>query len=81
MEELTDLVSSDAVCSPDYRVAYDLGMLAFEYLYMNFSFAQVHDLMVRSSDIAWNLAIAEVLNVQPKDLNEALARYIYSQIK
>ena len=80
-QELTDLVSSDAVCSPDYRVAYDLGMLAFEYLYMNFSFAQVHDLMVRSSDIAWDLAIAEVLNVEPKSLNEALARYIYSEIQ
>ena len=80
-QELIDLVSSDSVCNTDYRVAYDLGMLAFEYLYMNFSFAQVHDLMVRSSDIAWDLAIAEVLAVEPKDLNEALARYIYSQIQ
>jgi len=80
-QELIDLVSSDSVCSPDYRVAYDLGMLAFEYLYMNFSFTQVHDLMVRSSDIAWDLAIAEVLNVEPKALNEALARYVFSQIQ
>lgn len=80
-QELIDLVSSDGVCSPDYRVAYDLGMLAFEYLYMNFSFAQVHDLMVRSSEISWDQAVVEVLDVDSAELNTALARYIYSQIQ
>jgi hypothetical protein len=80
-QELTDLVSRDAVCNPDYRVAYDLGMLAFEYLYMNFSFAQVHDLMVRSSVISWDEAVVEVLSVDPSELNRALSSYIYAQIQ
>ena len=80
-QEVTDLVSRDAVCNPDYRVAYDLGMLAFEYLYMNFSFAQVHDLMVLSSEIPWDQAVVEVLSVDPSELNRALSSYIYSQIQ
>ena len=79
-QELIDLISSDGVCYPDYRVAYDLGMLAFEYLYMNLSFAQVHDLMVRSSEVSWDQALVEVLDVDPNEFNGSLASYIYSQM-
>jgi hypothetical protein len=79
-QELIDLISRDGVCYPDYRVAYDLGMLAFEYLYMNFSFAQVHDLMVRSSEVSWDQALVEVLEVDPNEFNGTLASYIYSQM-
>lgn len=79
-QELIDLISSDGVCYPDYRVAYDLGMLAFEYLYMNFSFAQVHDLMVRSSEAPWDQSLVEVLELDPNEFNGSLAGYIYSQM-
>lgn len=79
-QELYDLISSDMVCNNDSNVAYELGMLAFEYLYMNFSFSQVHELMVLSSQMTWDDALVAALGANPQELNRDLAGYIYAQI-
>lgn len=75
-----ELLESDSVCFPDYRVAYDLGMLVFEYLYMNFSLLQVHELMVLSSNGSWDQAVAETLGVNAQDLSREIASYLFSEL-
>jgi len=46
--ELLGILTSDQICQGDSNIAYDLGMLGYEYLYMNFSFLDVHNLQVLS---------------------------------
>ena len=78
--ELFELIDSNMVCEGDSRIAYDMGMLAFEHLYMNFSLLQIHDLLVLSSDSSWEAAVSEALSVEAEQLNRDLATYIFSQI-
>ena len=78
--ELFELIDSNMVCEGDSRIAYDMGMLAFEHLYLNFSLLQIHDLLVLSSDSSWEAAVSEALSVEAEQLNRDLATYIFSQI-
>jgi hypothetical protein len=79
--ELIARLQNNSVCDQDYRVAYDMGMLAFEYLYMNYSLKQVHDLMVLSSNTPWSRAVPEVLGVGADELDAAIGRYVHSVVK
>jgi hypothetical protein len=79
--ELLDLLTNDQVCQSDPNIAYDLGMLGYEYLYMNFSFLDVHKLQVLSSTQSWDEAVSEVLSIDASDLNAELAAYIYAEIR
>lgn len=78
--ELFELIDSNMVCEGDSNIAYDMGMLAFEHLYLNFSLLQIHDLLVLSSDSSWEDAVSEALGVEAEQLNRELAGYIFSQI-
>lgn len=78
--ELFALIDSNMVCEGDPNIAYDMGMLAFEHLYMNFSLLQLHDLLVLSSDSRWEAAVSEALGVEAEQLNRDLAAYIFSQL-
>jgi hypothetical protein len=55
-------------------------MLGYEYLYLNFSFLDVHDLQVLSSTEGWELAVSEVLGIDAAELNNELAAYIHSEV-
>ncbi len=76
LTSLEQKLASDSVCSGDPNVAYDLGLLAFEYLYMNFSFRQIHDLQVMATKEGWESAVRAVLGVDPAALNSNLARHV-----
>jgi hypothetical protein len=78
---LEQKLANDSVCNGDQNIAYDLGMLAFEYLYLNFSFQQIHDLQVMSSKEGWNSAVNGVLEINSADLNKKVAQYIYAELK
>jgi hypothetical protein len=78
--EFFELLETDRVCTPDYRVAYDLGMLIFEYLYMNFSLLQIHELMVLSSDGSWEQAVTDALGIDSKELSSQVASYLFSEL-
>jgi hypothetical protein len=78
--ELIARLQNNSVCDQDYRVAYDMGMLAFEYLYMNYSLKQVHDLMVLSSNTPWSRAVPEVLGVGANELDAAIGRYVHANV-
>jgi hypothetical protein len=78
---LEQKLANDSVCNGDSNIAYDLGLLAFEYLYMNFSFRQIHDLQVLSSKEGWNSAVRAALGVDPAALNGSLADYIFQSLK
>jgi hypothetical protein len=79
--ELLGLLENDQICQPDSNVAYDLGMLGYEYLYMNFSFLDVHNLQVLSSTEGWDQAVSEVLGIEASELNAALAAYIFAETR
>jgi hypothetical protein len=79
--KLLRLVTSDEVCQGDSNIAYDLGLLGFEYLYSNFSFLDVHKLQVLSSKKSWGEAVIEVLELDAKDLDRRLAGYIFNEMK
>ena len=79
--ELLGLLTSDQICQSDSNVAYDLGMLGYEYLYMNFSFLDVHNLQVLSSTESWDLAVPQVLGIEASELNASLAEYIFSETR
>lgn len=80
-EEVLNLLTNDQICQSDSDIAYDLGMLGYEYLYLNFSFLDVHNLQVQSSTEGWDKAVVDVLGKDPQELNVALASYIYTESK
>ena len=80
-KDLLGLIETDQVCNGDSDLAYNLGMLGYEFLYQNFSFLQVHDLQVLSSTKSWDKAVTEVLLMEPKVLNRDLAKYIYDETR
>jgi hypothetical protein len=79
--ELLGLLERDQICQTDSNIAYDLGMLGYEYLYMNFSFLDVHKLQVLSSSESWDEAVSQVLSIEASDLNTQLAAYIFSETR
>jgi len=79
--ELLGLLESDQICQPDSNIAYDLGMLGYEYLYLNFSFLDVHNLQVLSSTEGWDEAVSKVLGIEASKLNAALAAYIFAETR
>jgi len=79
--ELLGLLTSDQICQGDSNIAYDLGMLGYEYLYMNFSFLDVHNLQVLSSTESWDEAVSQVLGIEASELNAALAAYVFAETR
>jgi hypothetical protein len=80
-DEMLRLLSNDQICQGDSNIAYNLGMLAYEYLYLNFSFLDVHNLQVLSSTKSWDEAVSQVLSIEASDLNAALAAYIFTETR
>jgi hypothetical protein len=80
-QELLNLLTNDQICQGDSDIAYDLGMLGYEYLYLNFSFLDVHNLQVLSTTQGWDKAVVDVLGKDPQELNVALASYMYTESK
>jgi hypothetical protein len=80
-QELLNLLTDDQICQGDSDVAYDLGMLGYEYLYLNFSFLDVHNLQVLSTTEGWDKAVVDVLGKDPQELNVSLASYMYTESK
>jgi hypothetical protein len=78
-QELLNLLTNDQICQGDSDVAYDLGMLGYEYLYLNFSLLDVHNLQVLSTTEGWDKAVIDVLGKDPQEINVALATYIYAE--
>jgi hypothetical protein len=79
--ELLGLLENDQICQSDSNIAYDLGMLGYEYLYMNFSFLDVHNLQVLSSTEGWDQAVSQVLGIEASELNAGLAAYIFAETR
>ena len=79
--QLEQKLSNNSVCEGDHDLTYDLGLLAMEYIYMNYSLQKVHDLQVKSSNADWSAAVREVLNIDASVLNKQMAEYIFSQWK
>lgn len=79
--EILGLIESDQICQGDSNVAYDLGMLGYEYLYMNFSFLDVHNLQVLSSTRGWEEAVSQVLSIESSNLNAAIASYVFAETR
>lgn len=74
------LLANNRICDGDSNIAYDLGMLAMEYLYLNYSFQEVHDLQSRSSTQSWDSVVRDVLKIEPSQLLKEMADYIYLQL-
>lgn len=81
LEQLEQKLANNSVCNGDHDLTYDLGLLAMEFLYLNFSLQQVHDLQVKSSQSDWSIAVRDVLDLDSAALNRQLAEYIFSQWK
>ena len=79
--EILGLIESDQICQSNTNIAYDLGMLGYEYLYMNFSFLDVHNLLVLSSTQSWEEAVSQVMSIEASELNAALASYIFIETR
>jgi hypothetical protein len=78
-DEILRLLSNDQICQGDSNIAYNLGMLGYEYLYQNFSFLDVHNLQVLSSAESWDEAVSQVLSIEASELNAQLASYIFNE--
>jgi hypothetical protein len=79
-DEILRLLSNDQICQGDSNIAYDLGMLGYEHLYLNFSFLDVHNLQLLSSTEGWDLAVSEVLGQASADIDRKMASYIFSEL-
>jgi hypothetical protein len=80
-DEILRLLSNDQICQGDSNIAYNLGMLGYEYLYLNFSFLDVHNLQVLSSSESWDEAVSQVLSIDASELNAQLAAYIFAETR
>jgi hypothetical protein len=80
-DEMLRLLSNDQICQGDSNIAYNLGMLGYEYLYLNFSFLDIHKLQVLSSSESWDEAVSQMLSIEASDLNAALATYIFTETR
>jgi hypothetical protein len=80
-DEILRLLSNDQICQGDSNIAYNLGMLGYEYLYLNFSFLDVHNLHVLSSSESWDEAVSLVLSIEASVLNAQLASYIFTETR
>jgi len=80
-DEMLRLLSNDQICQGDSNIAYNLGMLGYEYLYLNFSFLDVHKLQVLSSSESWDEAVSQVLSIEASELNAQLASYIFNETR
>lgn len=80
LAELEQKLSDSSICDGDSNIAYNLGMLAFEYLYLNYSLRDVHNLMVVSSSAGWEAAVESELRANPNLLNSELAEYVFEQL-
>ena len=80
-DEMLSLLSNDQICQGDSNIAYNLGMLGYEYLYLNFSFLDVHNLQVLSSSESWDEAVSQVLSIEASELNAQLAAYIFAETR
>jgi hypothetical protein len=80
-DEVLHLLSTDQICQGDSNIAYNLGMLGYEYLYLNFSFLDVHNLQVLSSSESWDDAVSQVLSIESSELNKELAAYIFAETR
>jgi hypothetical protein len=80
-DEILRLLSNDQICQGDSNIAYNLGMLGYEYLYLNFSFLDVHNLQVLSSSESWGEAVSKVLSIEASELNSELAAYIFAETR
>ena len=80
-DEILHLLSNDQICQGDSNIAYNLGMLGYEYLYLNFSFLDVHNLQVLSSSESWDDAVSQVLSIESSELNKELAAYIFAETR
>jgi hypothetical protein len=56
-------------------------MLGYEYLYLNFSFLEVHKLQVLSSSESWDQAVSQMLLIEASDLNAHIAAYIFDETR
>jgi hypothetical protein len=56
-------------------------MLGYEYLYLNFSFLDVHNLQVLSSTEGWDEAVFRVLSIESSDLNAQIAEYMFVETR
>jgi hypothetical protein len=56
-------------------------MLGYEYLYLNFSFLDVHNLQVLSSSESWDEAVSQVLSIEASEFNALLAAYIFAETR
>jgi len=79
-EKLITKMQDNTICDDDPNIAYDLGLLAFEYLYLNLSFKQVHELMVDSSVSSWEYTIKSLLGKSSSNFDKEIAQYIFSQL-
>jgi hypothetical protein len=79
--ELLDQLTNDQICQGDSNIAYDLGMLGYEYMYLNFSFLDVHNLQVLSSSQGWEKAVPQALSIEASELNALLASYIFTETR
>ena len=58
-------------------VGYSTGAAAFEYLYMNYSMWQIHELTLRAIETgSWEAAVAEILGITSEELNSRLSGYM-----
>ena len=80
-DEMLRLLSNDQICQGDSNIAYNLGMLGYEYLYLNFSFLDVHKLQVLSSTEGWEQAVPQVLGIEASDLNAQIAAYRFAETR
>ena len=78
--EILGMLARDEICQGDSNIAYDLGMLGYEYLYMNFSFLDVHNLHVLSTTAGWEQAVSEALGHDAAELDRQLAAYIANNL-
>lgn len=64
------------------ELSYSLGMFIFEHLYANYSFRQIHELVLNvSSTESFSAAVGETLGISQEALYRDIARYLARQFR
>lgn len=74
--ELQRRIADNSICTGSSNIAYELGMLAMEYLYMNYSFQKIHELQSQGRTMSWDQGVREFLGADPQVINAGIAAHI-----
>ena len=78
--QIQTALNRNTICDGSSYIRYDLGMLVFEYLMLNYTMSDIHKAQLYMKQFDWQAAVQNVLKTDITDLNAQIAGYVHREI-